>query len=200
MAVTQRVIDCKGKKVRAFYSGTLLTAADVDKIVTTTNMKVGAYSVAAQPTTPSKITVSATASGTADTMGTVTIVGTNFLDQVISEVIIPIAGSIISGTKYFKTVTSATGAGWIIDAGNGQDTITIGVLMSSGIECFGKAVSLYIVTGNVWANWKQTAVADTTSIPMIAGDSIEHLVVSDNLNLISDGSGGTYYAIVWDRI
>lgn len=198
MAVTQRVMNAQGKKIKALVRGTLHTAADPDKIVTTTNMKVGSYSIDAQPYCPSKITVTATASGTADTMGTITIVGTDIYGRTQSEVIVPAAGSAVSGSKIFKTVTSVTGAGWVIDVGNGQDTIIVGVPASGGIEAKGFDVTLGVITGNVWINDTITAVADATAIPLIAGDTVEHLLVSDTLSLISDGSGGTFYAIVWD--
>ena len=45
----------------------------------------------------------------------------------ISEVITPVAGSAIAGTKAFKTVTTVVGAGWVIDAVEGtNDTIKVG--------------------------------------------------------------------------
>lgn len=101
--------------------------ADDDLIVTTTNMKVGTYTIAAQPDVPRNITVSVTAVGTADTMGTIDFVGTNIDDEAITETITPIAGSTVAGVKAFKSVTSATGVGWVIDGVEGtEDTITIG--------------------------------------------------------------------------
>ena len=51
--------------------------ADVDRIVTSTDMKVGAYTIAAQPDVPRNITVTRTAGDTADTGGTITVVCTN---------------------------------------------------------------------------------------------------------------------------
>lgn len=100
-------------------------ALDVDKIVTTANMKNGIYTIAAQPTAPCKITVSVTAVGAADTMGTIAFVGTDINGVAQSETVTPIAGQTISTTKEFASITSATGAGWVI--GEGNDTITIGV-------------------------------------------------------------------------
>ena len=101
--------------------------ADDDLIVISTNMKVGSYTVAAQPEVPRNITVTATAGATADTLGTITITGTNYNDEVISEVITPVAGSAVAGTKAFKSVTTVVGAGWAIDAVEGtNDTIKVG--------------------------------------------------------------------------
>jgi hypothetical protein len=99
--------------------------ADADRYVTSTNMKVGAYTVAAQPDVPRNVTVTnATGGGAADTLGTITVTGTNYLDEEISEVITPEAAAAVSGTKAFKTITSIVGEGWVIDTT--ADTITVG--------------------------------------------------------------------------
>lgn len=100
---------------------------DVDKIVTSTNMKVGAYTIAAQPTAPCLISVTVTAVGTADTMGTITFVGTDIDGEALTEEVTPIADDTVYTTNEFASVTSATGAGWVIDVGVGNDTLTIGV-------------------------------------------------------------------------
>ena len=188
--------------MKAFLGlSTLLTAADDDKIVTNVNMKVGAYTIAAQPSAPSKMTVTVTASGTADTMGTITFVGTDIYDRVLTEVIVPVAGSTVVGTRFFKTVTSATGAGWIIDAGSGNDTVKIGVLASAGIEAEGLPVTLQVVTGNVWINDKITAVADATAFKLTSGQTLDFVPRTNALSLISDGSGAQIQAIIWaDKI
>lgn len=100
--------------------------ADVDRIVTSTNMIVGAYTVAAQPDVPRNITVTRTAVGAADTGGTIVITGTNYQNKVITETItVGADGVTVAGLKAFKTVTSVVGAGWVIAEGN--DTITVGV-------------------------------------------------------------------------
>lgn len=110
--------------VRKLELGTPIVAT-VNRIVTSTNMKVGAYTIAAQPDVPRNITVTSTPVSTADTMGTITVVGTDPLGNTLTEVITPVSGSTVAGAKVFKTVTSVTGAGWVINAGN--DTITVGV-------------------------------------------------------------------------
>lgn len=99
--------------------------ADDDRIVVSANMKVGAYTIAAQPQYPTTITVTSTAVGAADTMGKVTISGLDANNSPISEEIIPVSGTTVTGTKTFKTILSAVGSGWVIGAGN--DTIKIGV-------------------------------------------------------------------------
>lgn len=100
---------------------------DDDKIVTSANMKNGTYTIAAQPTAPCILSVLATAVGTADTMGKITFVGTDITGASITEDVVPVAGTTKYTTKEFASVTSATGSGWVIDAGNGNDTIKIGV-------------------------------------------------------------------------
>jgi hypothetical protein len=174
----------------------LLSAADDDKIVTTANMKVGTYTIAAQPTVPSLISVKATASGTADTMGKITIAGT--VDgATTTEEIVPVAGSTVWGAKYFSAITSVTGSGWVIDAGAGNDTIIVGVGMESSIAVSHRVVTVISVLGNVYINPNETAVADATSILLSTGQSID-VLVDGRLSLISDGSGATVQYIVWD--
>ena len=87
---------------------------DDNKIVTSTDMKVGAYTIAAQPTAPCLISLLSTPVGTADTMGTVTIVGTDINGDALTEVLTPISGTTVYTTSMFASVTSATGAGWVI--------------------------------------------------------------------------------------
>ena len=177
---------------------TLLTAADVDKIVTTVSMKNGAYDIAAQPAIPARVSVTATAGATADTLGIVTFVGTNMLDEVISEVITPVAGSTVYGELYFKTVTTATGSGWVIDAVEGtNDTITVGVSMDSEIICRGRKITFLRLSGNIWFNPLAVAVADATSIKWAVADPLT-LIARNNLRIISDGSGATFEYFIWE--
>ena len=98
---------------------------DVDWFVESTNMKVGAYTLAhTAPDVPRNVTVTQTAVDAEDTNGTIVVVGTDINDEAITETIIPNAGETVAGAKAFKTVTSVTGAGWVI--GEGNDTITVG--------------------------------------------------------------------------
>ena len=144
---------------------------DVDKIVTTADMKVGTYTIAAQPTAPCLLSVTVTAVGTADTMGTIAFVGTDISGAAQTETVTPVAGSTVYTTKEFATVTSATGAGWVIDGVEGtKDTITIGVSSSvsgtgyyfSAIQVLAQSVvaSQTNVTGEVTAQ-----LSDFTALP-----------------------------------
>jgi hypothetical protein len=101
-------------------------AADDDFIVASANMKNGSYTIAnATLAVARNVTVTATAVETADTMGTVTVTGSNIAGATISEVVTPVAGSAVAGKKAFKTITSVVGAGW--EAVGGNDTIKVGM-------------------------------------------------------------------------
>jgi len=100
---------------------------DVNRIVTSTIMLVGAYTIAAG--TPAgggamNVTVTVTQDTEDDTEGTLDIVGTDIDDQVLLETLTPLIGSTIQGTRAFKTVTSVTGVDWV--NGGTEDTITVG--------------------------------------------------------------------------
>lgn len=105
-------------------------AASADRFLNSVDMKVGAYTL--DETTigtqgARHVTVTVTTVDTADTLGTVVITGTDLSGQTISETVTPVAGSAVPTTKWFRTVTSATGVGWVIDGVEGsEDTITIG--------------------------------------------------------------------------
>ena len=105
---------------------------DVDQVVTTANMKVGAYTIAASPDVPRVLTVSHTqVGGNTDTLGTIDFVGTDAADAACTETITPLDGTIATGLKAFKTVTSATGVDWVIHTT--EDTITIGTGPALGL-------------------------------------------------------------------
>ena len=129
-------------------------------------MKVGEYTVAAQPDVPRVITCTRTAVGTADTPGTIIIVGTNYNDEPISETLtVGAHATLVTGTKAFKRVNSVTGEGWIIDAVEGTaDTIVVGVGAAVGlpiaIKSAGQVVSAQL--GTAFA--VPSASADSTGV------------------------------------
>ena len=103
------------------------TAAVANRFVTSTNRKVGSYTVAnASPAWAGGclVTVTHTAVDAADTLGTITITGTGLDGRPLTETITPLNGTVATGTKVFRVVTAVTGAGWVI--GGGNDTITVG--------------------------------------------------------------------------
>ena len=118
---------------------TRLAAANpavANRFVTTTNMIVGAYTVAnaTMPTTPGarRITITHTtvAAGT-DTLGTVTITGTDIRGAVVTDTITPLADTVATGSRFFVTVTNVVGAGWVIAGGN--DTLVVGAEAGSTV-------------------------------------------------------------------
>jgi hypothetical protein len=109
--------------------------AVANRFVTTTNMIVGAYTVAnaTMPTTPGarRITVTHTTVVTTDTLGTIAVTGTDLRGNVITDTITPLADAVATGTKWFVTVTDVVGAGWVIAGTN--DTLVVGAAAGGGI-------------------------------------------------------------------
>lgn len=112
----------------AHFEAAAAAALVADGYVASTNMIVGAYTLALTAPTDGHahgLTLVRTVVDTADTPGTVVIVGTDLAGEALTETMIPGAtGVTVYGTRAFATVTSITGVGWVISAGN--DTIVIG--------------------------------------------------------------------------
>ena len=111
------------------------TAAVTDRFVTSTNMANGAYTVAnASPVWQGGcfVTATITAATGNDTPGTLTLVGTDLAGNAQTEVLTLVAASTATSSKVYRTVTSATQAGWVITGGN--DTIVVGCAAGS-IAC-----------------------------------------------------------------
>lgn len=110
------------------YTNTAATTVAVpNRFVVSVNMANGAYTVAnASPTWSGGCLVTATITAVTgnDTPGTLTIVGTGVNGQAQTEVLALTAGGLATSTRAFRTVTSLTQAGWIINTGN--DTIVVG--------------------------------------------------------------------------
>ncbi len=105
--------------------------ADDDGFVVAVDMKVGAYTLAATaaPSGARRVTCKRTVvTLTADTPGTIVLVGKDLAGQTITETLIPGAdGVTVTSTKFFAVLSSATGAGWVIDGVEGdEDQIIIG--------------------------------------------------------------------------
>lgn len=136
------------------YSNTAATTAAVtNRFVTSTNMKVGAYTVAnASPVWGGGCLVTVThtqVGGVTDTLGTIVVVGTNLQGQAITETITPLDGTVATGTKVFRTVTSVTGVGWAIDTGN--DTLVVGCAAGNIVSASGGALGGVLVNNSVAA-------------------------------------------------
>lgn len=136
-----------------FSNTAATTAAVANRIVASANMKVGTYTIAnASPVWGggALITVTHTqVGGVTDTLGTITVVGTGLTGSAQTEVITPLDGTVATGTKVFRTVTSVTGAGWVINTGN--DTITVGVAAGNYVAASGGLISGILVNNSVAA-------------------------------------------------
>ncbi len=109
------------------------TAAVTNRFVASANMKVGTYTVAnASPVWAGGCLVTVThteVGGGVDTLGTIVVAGTDLFGNALSETITPLNGTVATGVKVFRTVTSVTGVGWVI--GTGNDTIVVGCAAGS---------------------------------------------------------------------
>lgn len=105
------------------------TVASANGYVTSVAMKVGAYALAATaPTSGARhVTCTRTVVVAADTPGTIVVVGKGLSGQTITETLTPGAHTIlVTGTKWFSSITSITGVGWVISGAGDADTIVVG--------------------------------------------------------------------------
>jgi len=100
---------------------------DLDKIVAETAMKVGAYVIAEQPNTPSRLSFTHESVGTADTLGTIALVGISG-GVSVSETITPVANSTVYSQYFYTSITSITGASWVTDGDD--DQISVGIKLA----------------------------------------------------------------------
>lgn len=135
----------------AAYTGlSATTAAVTNRFVTSTNMIVGAYSLAnASPAWQGGcfLTATITAATGNDTPGTLEIEGTDLAGNAITESLTLVAAGTATSSKIYRTITALTGAGWVINGGN--DTIVVGCAAGS-IVC-GTSGQLYTVVVNATA-------------------------------------------------
>jgi len=153
----------------------ITAAADPNRFLEVANgaMKNAAYTLTATLTMPEAgtarqltLTHVTVAAGT-DTLGTVTVVGKNLAGETITEVITPVADSLVAGTKWFKSVTTVTGAGWT--AVGGTDTIVIG--------CGATAIVAEASSGTVHGIAVNTTAAGAITVADASG-TIASLVLS----------------------
>jgi hypothetical protein len=86
-------------------------------------MKVGAYTIASQPSDASRISFTVTTVSTGDTLGTIALVGTSD-GATVTETITPVANARVWSTNVFTAITSITGSSWV--TGSTADTIKVG--------------------------------------------------------------------------
>jgi hypothetical protein len=126
------------------------TVAVTNRFVTSTNMSLTPYTIAnASPVWQGgcQVTVTHTTVAGTDTLGTMTLVGTGLDGAVQSETITPVADSLVTSAKIYRTVTSLTSVGWVTVST--QDTIVAGCAAGS-IVC-GSTGTLYAVVVNATA-------------------------------------------------
>ena len=156
--------------------------ADDDWFVVSADMEVGAYTLAHTTSGDSlarNVVVKHTATGNADTLGTVVVAGTDLEGAVITETITPSSGTSVAGATAFATITSVTGVDWVTNQAADKIEVGFGNLIglprnvTTAINVNGAVVMNGIVGGTVVAT---PTVHSTTTL-------------SDNT---VDLSGGTY--------
>lgn len=165
---------------RTHFAAATAAQASATRFLGVTNMAVGDYGAplnsGAMPSEGARhVTVSHAAVGAADTLGTVTITGHNLVGQLISEDIVPSNGIMVTGTKWFRDVTSIVGAGWVINAGN--DTISVGcAAVAIAVEGAG---NLHAVIVNTTAAGTVTLADAAGTIGVLKASIAEHNYVYD---------------------
>jgi hypothetical protein len=113
---------CRAGDLYSWYAQDYDDAA----IFTSTNMNAFGYTITNQPNQTRVITFSHVVTDTADTVGTIAVVGTNALDTVQSEtIIVPTGTGRVQTLKMYKALTSLTPSGWS-KGGATPDTISCG--------------------------------------------------------------------------
>jgi hypothetical protein len=144
----------------SFTNTAATTAAVTNRFVTSVNMANGAYTVAnASPVWSGGCLITATISAVTgnDTPGTLTIVGTDLTGAAQTEILTLVAGGAATGSKVFRTVTSVTQAGWVINVGN--DTIVVGCA-AGNIACGSQGTLQGVLVNNTVAT--AFSIADAT--------------------------------------
>jgi hypothetical protein len=169
------------------YSAGSPGAADDDYYVASVNMKVGAYTLA--HTAPvgggaRNVTVTHTAVDAADTLGTITVTGTDLSGAVITETITPTSGGVKQGTKAFATITSIVGAGWVIGGGNDTIKVGFGDLIGLPDKLIGDTVLFCTLAGV-----REAAAAVTFSSTVLSANTV------DLTSALNAGAVTIYYIV-----
>jgi len=155
----------------SFTNTAATTAAVNNRFVTTVNMANGTYTVAnASPVWSGGCLLTATISAVTgnDTPGTLTIVGTGVNGQALTEVLTLVAAGTATSSNVFRTITSLTQAGWIINVGN--DTIVVGCA-AGNIACGSQGQLGGVLINNTVATAFSVADASRTIITVPASQA-----------------------------
>jgi hypothetical protein len=186
------------------------TAAVTNRFVASANMKVGAYTIAnAAPAVAGARNVTVThtqVGGVTDTLGTIVVVGKDLLGFTITETITPVDGNTATGTKWFASITSVTGAGWVVDTT--ADTIVVGHSAAAIVSVGGGSLASIVV--NTTAAGAVT-VADASGTLAVLKSSIAEdtylfeipysgylsvtLAAASDVTVVHTGSVPTTYAL-----
>jgi len=133
----------------AYDHFTAAPAASANRFVVSQPMLNGAYTLTGTLTMPTagarKVTVTHTLVSTVDTLGVITVTGTNLSGATITDVITPINSSVATGVKLFATITSIVGSGWTAVAG--ADTVVIGCdATQASLDCPGTLHAVVVNT------------------------------------------------------
>jgi hypothetical protein len=170
------------------YKHTHIAAApvsDADGYLHSVNMKNGAYAL--DHTSPGltgqarHVTCTRTrdgGAGTEDAPGTLDIVGRDLAGSVITETLTPGAHTtVVTGTKFFASVTSATGVAWTIDAPAGEDHLEIGFDAECAVAT--GSGTLHAIAVNTTAAGIITIADSTGTIAVLAASVLEGLYEFD---------------------
>lgn len=173
----------------AMYTPGAPAVADVDYYFTGV-MALGAYTLlqSAPDVGARSVTIKRTDADTADTFGTVEIVGTDLSGAAISETLTPtVSGTEYETAKAFKTVTSITSVGWV-KGGTTADTFVIG--MGGRVGLPEKLTDTGQVLCASLANVKEaTAPTVTVSASVLASNTVK-------LNSAYNGTAVKVYYLV----
>lgn len=157
--------------------------ASNNRFVTSTNMKVGAYTIANPSSADGlarNIAVAITGVTGNDTAGSIVITGTGADDRALTETLALTDGVGGTGLKCFKTVTSIVGSGWVINTGN--DTLVIGTGNKIQLPAAIRQRPAISATSQI-----KLVMLGTSFVAVSAGFS-----ATDLSQCWVDGSGGTY--------
>lgn len=167
---------------RAYDLSVPTVAATTNYIVTSVNLTSTSFTLAHQPDVPRNFTGTVTDTTPSVVAGTVTFTGTDVNDAAQTEVWDFATALTFTGTKLFKTLTSATAAGVTVLGGAGDETIIIGVGSTVGyIYC---ATGDYVVSP---ARVKSTA-SSTTVTTINSASAFGGLTIGDEIFAQVNGS------------
>lgn len=154
-----------------FTNTAATTAAVTNRFVVSTNMSLTTYTIAnASPVWSGGclVTVTHTTVAGTDTLGTMTLTGTDLNGRVQSETITPVADSTVTSTKVYRTVTSLISVGWV--AVSTADTIVAGCA-AGNVACASQGQLYGVLVNNTVATAFSVADATRTIITVPASQA-----------------------------